>query len=292
MDVSPMTGQLQTQATTSNQTPTEGPKVIPVILDFTQAEALSVDLGYQQQQLLISAIQSVFVDNSLNESPLAIVVGNNVQTLSVPGGYQGYLNVDCPNPPKFILSCAGGQKAKIIFQNYEVNPILWDAAGGGGGTQVVSDPILESTVANGALNVNIVSGGGGGGSGAPAMPGIETVKVTGDAGTPSGSWFNGAGSGTGATVYSISGWNQSAAAVFLHLIPHSGNPGGNTDGWCAMIPAGGSIFHDFSVYGLPFGLNSGLSGYLSSGDGDGDTTAVTGECGFMVAFAGFNETPY
>jgi hypothetical protein len=284
-----LTGQMQTQNVSNNQVPTEGPKVIPVTLDFSAGQSFLVNLSYQQQQLQISQIQSVYIDNSLNAEPLVLSIGNNLQSVSIPGGMQGYLNIDCPNPPIITATCTGGERAKVIFQNFEAQPILWSSGGAGAsGPLVVSDPILESAIANGAMNVNVVSGGGGG-SGAPAIPTITTGKVVGSSGNPSGLYAN----GDYITLWGVTGWNQSSAAVFVHVVPHYANPGGNTDQWCFMVPPGESIFHDFSVYGLPFNsANAGLSCYISSGGADGDVSAVTGECGFMLAFSEVQQSPY
>jgi hypothetical protein len=270
-----LTAQLQTTSTTNNQTPTEGPKVIPMTLDFTASQSIEVNLSYQQQQLQISAIQSVFVDNSLNDAPLVLKVGNNVQSLSIPGGFQAYLNIDCPNPPRFIALCTGGQLAKIIFQNFKTEPLMWSASGGLGNGDVenVSVPKLEALITDGGLNVNIVSGGGGD---QPAGVNTTTYKLAGDAGSPVAH----IGNGGNYNVLGLAVFNESASAVFLHVTPSFAGTG--ADLWTLMCPPASSVAETFASNGLQF--DGGLTVSLSGGFADGDETAVTGACGAMIAY--------
>lgn len=88
--------------------PKEGPKAISVALDFTATSSYELDLQNLQSRTVISAIQTVFVDNSNCTEATIINVNNTYQTLKIPPGAQGYFPLLAPNPPRFAFSGSGG----------------------------------------------------------------------------------------------------------------------------------------------------------------------------------------
>jgi hypothetical protein len=222
----------------------------------------------------------MFVDNSLNTTPLVLTVGNNLQSITIPGGYQGYLNIDCPNPPIIVATCSGGQNVKLLLQNFECEPILWSTGGDpeGGTTPLpVSDAILESAYSSGALNVNIVSGG----STPPTIPAGQTEVIYGTSGNPNFHF------GTSpVTVWSFAGFNTTTAWVFAHFINSNSSIGG-TDWFIIGIPPGGSVTHNFGAYGLVGTNTGGMSVYLTGSGALADTTAIPtgGTVGASVSYS-------
>lgn len=110
--------------------PEEGPKGIPIILDFTTQLFYSVDLTNLIQTTYISMLQTVFVDLS---DPLlsnvAITTGVSVQTIIAKAQTQGYYNALIPNPPKMTFTAAGaGGVAKIILINVAIPGAVWPTA--------------------------------------------------------------------------------------------------------------------------------------------------------------------
>jgi hypothetical protein len=116
-----------------NQTvPDEGPKVIPLILNFSGAVTeYDLDLLLQQEQTLISMIQTVFVDLSeaSNDLQMTIGVGTVNQTIDAKAGSQGYYPVLCPNPPKINFSVeTGGDIVKVFLINVPIAGVVWTVA--------------------------------------------------------------------------------------------------------------------------------------------------------------------
>jgi hypothetical protein len=265
------TQQQQVVATQNNLTPSEGPRVIPVTLNFALAASLGVNLSYQQQQQQISVIQSAYIDNSLNAAPFTIVIGNNLQSITIPAGNQAYVNFDCPNPPQFTCSCSGGNAVKVLFQNFETQPYMWNAAGNTTPLPV-SDATLDSAFSSGALNVNVVSPNPlpvsvvSGGSTAPT---INNTKVYGTSGTPGQPIAN----STGSTIWAATIFNTTTGWAFLHILNSYSGVGG-TDFMCIGCPPGQSVTMDMGTYGVT-SASGGLSAYITGGGASGDTTAIT-----------------
>jgi hypothetical protein len=245
-------------------TPKEGPKVIPVTFDFSLATSYSFSLELQQQRNQISAVQSAFVDNSANVSPCSIVVGNNLQTVIVPGGWQGWVPLACPNPPTFTLSCTGGAAVRILFCNFQQPTGLWPSTGNATsetGTTIVSDPILDNCVASGGVNVNVIS------TAAAAQARSQLYRILGASGaTTSASVYNGAN-----IVYGVQGFNTGASAAYIHVF--NSNAINNNENFTVEIPAGGSV--DFQLT-APIQQATGLSFTLTGGPNPNDNTNLSG----------------
>jgi hypothetical protein len=186
-------GGLSTQATINSTfqpvfnaaVPKEGPKAIPLVLDFTAVQTIQVDLTQQQQSARISFLQGAFIDNSQNMSPLSIQSGQSQQVVTIPPQSQAFMPLLLPNPPIFNAATLGSAKVTIIVLNVPMDIAVWSVNGEGdvvGGKLQVQDAALEALISGGALKtadqnlaplisnlgggdglaVNVVSGGGGG----------------------------------------------------------------------------------------------------------------------------------
>lgn len=111
---------------TQNQViPDEGPKVVPLVLDFTAQDVYTLDLLNQEQQALISLIQGMFIDMKDSNVPLQITIEGPGQVIQAKGLTQGYYSVLCPSPPRFTFSCPGGPILKVILMNMPVIGVVW-----------------------------------------------------------------------------------------------------------------------------------------------------------------------
>lgn len=98
--------------------PEGGPKALPISLDFTTAAAIIVDLVQEVASGAINMIQSVYVDNSNNLSPLTILWDQTAQRIVVPPTAQGMFPVITPKDnPRFQASSAGAVVVGIILLN-------------------------------------------------------------------------------------------------------------------------------------------------------------------------------
>lgn len=126
-----MTNLDQTQYATTevkNQLlPAEGPKTIPVSLDFTTETVFALDMSQQIRRKFISLIQSVFIDNQYNDNPLVVTIGITGQVIKAKGRTQGYYPVLAPPEFTCTFSCAGvGDSPTVVYlMNMPIAPGQW-----------------------------------------------------------------------------------------------------------------------------------------------------------------------
>lgn len=121
---------LNFQDAPNNTVPQEGPKGIPILLDFTGAVTeYDLDMTIPQQQNRISMVQTVYIDASASTAGMTIVVQGTNQRVTVKGKTQGYYPVAVPNEPKFqFLGTANDALIPIILFNVPIAGINWVTA--------------------------------------------------------------------------------------------------------------------------------------------------------------------
>lgn len=103
--------------------PPEGPKCIPITLDFSVTDSYALDYSNFGQRGFLSMVQTVWVDNSLNGNTFEIEIPSIGQTVKVPANTQDYFAVMCPNPIKINFNSAGaGVVVKVLLINFPVAP--------------------------------------------------------------------------------------------------------------------------------------------------------------------------
>lgn len=107
--------------------PDEGPKGIPILLDFSTATELDIDYQNMQQRGFVSEIQGVWIDTKDAGGAFEIQVSVSGQRVTVPVSRQGYIGLMVPNPPRFKFTCASGQ-VRIILVNFPVNTAIYAVA--------------------------------------------------------------------------------------------------------------------------------------------------------------------
>ena len=110
------------------QVPAEGPVALVLSLDFTVATEYDLDIYALVARDFISLIQTVFIDTTGCAQNLTVNIAGSNQNITVKPNTQGYYPVVCPNPPKFRITCTGGQpnNVGIIFLNVPIAPGQWD----------------------------------------------------------------------------------------------------------------------------------------------------------------------
>lgn len=116
--------------TTNMILPPEGPKVFPMLLDFTAKNIQETDFGpYIGEGNEVSFIQSFFVDNSRNDENLLVTSQNINQTVVIPPRKMGYMMMFI-SPNNGFLTWqtvqAGNLTVPITVSNTPVTPYLWD----------------------------------------------------------------------------------------------------------------------------------------------------------------------
>ncbi len=118
--------QLQVLQVKNQLPPVEGPKAIPVRLDFTASGDYLIELELLQQRAFISQIQCLYVDAFNLAVDLTITVSNSLQTIVCKKGTQGYYPVLVTNPPQFICSSQSGNAiATVILLNIPIPGCVW-----------------------------------------------------------------------------------------------------------------------------------------------------------------------
>lgn len=112
--------------------PCEGPRTFPVICNWGVAPSYSLDLQNTEALKRLSMVQSVFIDNSLNDQSVSVLSVITGMTLTIKAGQQGNLNIDVPNPAQFVFSSTGTLKTKFQIQNFPVTNEVWDSFNPGG----------------------------------------------------------------------------------------------------------------------------------------------------------------
>ena len=110
--------------------PTEGPRALPVLLDFSAATgntSIIADLSNLMARTQISMIQTIFIDLSGTDDSISIVAQGTVQVITAKGRTQGYYNMLIPNPAVLQITCTGQPDAAIPIQliNVPIAGAVW-----------------------------------------------------------------------------------------------------------------------------------------------------------------------
>lgn len=117
------------QPLSNQEVPSEGPKAVPMIFNFTTEDEWDVDLTNFQQQARITMIQSMFIDASAATDDTTIVFPISGQKIIAKAATQGYYSVLCANPPRFnVLNSSGSDIVNIFALNVPISGVVWDAS--------------------------------------------------------------------------------------------------------------------------------------------------------------------
>jgi hypothetical protein len=100
--------------------PAEGPKCVPLTLDFSSIQTLELDYGNMQSRGFLAMCQTLWVDNFNSATILTILIPGTGQTLKIPAGVQGYFTCLCPSPIHMIFSSTGGVVCQVTLCNFPV----------------------------------------------------------------------------------------------------------------------------------------------------------------------------
>jgi hypothetical protein len=104
--------------------PNEGPKTIPMELQFDTTDTLVLNgLGIQQLGK-ISIIQTLYVDTS-GGAALTIVCGQSRQRIDVPANTQGYYNVLLPGTFEITFVSTIGSVVNVQLINVPIAGAVW-----------------------------------------------------------------------------------------------------------------------------------------------------------------------
>lgn len=104
--------------------PNEGPKGLPITMDFTSNASYELDYQNMQERGFMSMVQSIWVDTSGTAAQLTIDVNQSGQQLKIPAKRNGFIALLVPNSPRITFTCASGT-VKVILLNVPVSGMLY-----------------------------------------------------------------------------------------------------------------------------------------------------------------------
>lgn len=133
--------------------PPEGPKALPVVLDFTLLSSILIDLTTTTMQGKISTVQMIWADNTANSARLDITIQATQQVIHVPPGIQGWFPVIATNRPKLVFATTAGIVLTCILLNVPVAQGDWAPNGTNARSSALSP--LATAVTNGGTAVSV-----------------------------------------------------------------------------------------------------------------------------------------
>jgi hypothetical protein len=140
------------QTVLNAQIPPEGPKVVSTLLNFTSTSQLTVDFTIANQQQTITAVQSIWVDNSSNGSTLSIYCIGTQQNVVIPAGWQGTVPIIAANRPKFLVTTTGGVEVNLLWLNVPLTSNLWNPSDASARISGIGPTSFEVVTAGTAVN--------------------------------------------------------------------------------------------------------------------------------------------
>lgn len=128
--MTPISGtNIQVCQLTNQQIPQEGPKSIPLTLDFSTESSYFYDGTIQQNLAYISMVQTLWVNTSNMAGPLQIDIPGAQFSARIPANMQGYLQVLCPNPFRIqftsVAGAGAGNTGKVQMINVPIATALF-----------------------------------------------------------------------------------------------------------------------------------------------------------------------
>jgi hypothetical protein len=109
--------------------PAGGPKVVPTLVDFSNAASVTLDGQQIVSQGKIEYLQGVFIDNSANVNNLSLLMSTTNQLIICPKKSQGYFSIMVPDPPQIIASTTQANiQIPMFFYNIPIQPAVWSVA--------------------------------------------------------------------------------------------------------------------------------------------------------------------
>ena len=135
--------------------PTEniGARVLPVTLVFTASiTSISDDLVLENTNGMISAVQTVYIDNSQNQALFVLKLKDSGQQIVVPPYSQGYWPVICWQSVSYTAISYFACSVNVSFLNTAVKQCCWSTNGGA----ALGTPFMYSSLrSNAAVNIAI-----------------------------------------------------------------------------------------------------------------------------------------
>lgn len=98
--------------------PCEGPRIFPLVVDFSQSVQIDVQFLYAQGAGELSQLRTLYIDNSGNGQPVSLFIPVSLQEIDVPANAQGYVSLMAPNPPLVQFTSSGNIAVLMHLLNF------------------------------------------------------------------------------------------------------------------------------------------------------------------------------
>lgn len=141
--------QLQPLGVTTKPNPSSGQVIVPFQVDFTGASNSTIlDLTFQQLGATFNDPRTLFFDNTNNNEPVTVTVGQTEQSFTIPPNSAGYFPLAAQPQSRITFFSVGGASmvCQAFLANYDIPPVVWS----GTGTPVVISGTAAVSIADGA----------------------------------------------------------------------------------------------------------------------------------------------
>jgi hypothetical protein len=111
--------------TANRMVPCEGPRAVPISLDFSLGDTYYVNIQDIAALKRFTMLQALYLDNAGNPTPLIVTCVSTGQRIIMGSGMQGYRNVLCPNPGQVNFVSESGATIKVHLLNFPVIDSEW-----------------------------------------------------------------------------------------------------------------------------------------------------------------------
>jgi hypothetical protein len=123
-------GNLNFQNVQNQTLPEEGPKSIPLLLDFTgSVTEWDVDLLQAEDQKKITSVQTLFIDMTGASGTMTVTIQGTNQLIVALKNTQGYYPVLCPYPTRLaFVSSSAHIIVPVQLINIPIAGVVWASA--------------------------------------------------------------------------------------------------------------------------------------------------------------------
>ncbi len=103
----------------------EGQKSVAITIDFNLGSTWEFDFTTLQQQKTFTTVQTVFIDNSLNNQDVVVTINSTNQRFVVANNTCGYYTLIAPPSTIVTVVSTGLVLVNFQFLNFYIPPTIW-----------------------------------------------------------------------------------------------------------------------------------------------------------------------
>jgi hypothetical protein len=111
----------------NQEIPSEGPRDIPLLLDFSSVtdRSFTIALLQQQVQTRISMVQTIYIDLADSDNVITVIVENTNHRVRAKGRTQGFYTLLAPAPTTLKISSSGTDVIPVHMVNVPIAGVVW-----------------------------------------------------------------------------------------------------------------------------------------------------------------------